>query len=1231
MDACLNASLCEQSPTVTCSWLTREVTLVSNHLAGGRRMNLWKCVQVCWRKLAVTTHPASASRFVDLAPTAEADNADIYFEALDYAINRHDVLNIALTGPYGSGKSSVIKSFLSKHPKLRALQLSLASFSAEVNSTDKTLTKREIAENKQEVERSILQQILYVLETDKLPFSRFKRIQVPKRAAIVNSFFITIGLVCVWYLFNKQADLLSGSFFKPFDASNWINYLSVSLAVLFALKIIHVVYTTSFGLSLKSLSLKDVQIAPAATSEESILNRHLDEILYFFQSTDYDIVIIEDLDRFENPDIFVTLREINGLINANEAIKRRVRFLYALRDDIFANTDRTKFFEFIVPVVPIINHSNSIDKVLEQGQRVDLHTRLNTQFIREVSRYLTDLRLIRNIFNEYVVYSVNLKAHGEGLLDPNKLLAVLIYKNVIPKDFAALHRQEGTLSRILARYEDYVSKIEGDIRAEVSKIETDLKIGDAQMLRDQSELRKVYAMEIIRRIPHGHAHLRTSNGNIKLNDLPESEALETLIAQKTAITGHGSQIDLSDLEDSLDPFRSFIQRRTDIDRKSSAFKQSSEKRLRELKAQLASLRTRRFNEVVRESAELIEKVFAEVGENRDLLKYLILEGYLDDTYYQYISLFHAGRLSPNDNNFLVQIRGYTNPAPDYQLDNIAEVIASMREQDFGHHFVLNRHIFDYLLMDLGGNSKRLSDAANFIATHFQECGPFFRSYYAKGSKVENLTRTLMSIWPGFTSVALSEPEGAPHAARILAYAPDQMLKNTSVAESLRSFLSDHLRQVLVEDVRFDYDRLRTLALEIGDVGSLEDFPEVLSFIGQEGLYRISSENIRNIVRLVISWKDLVNLERRNFSTLKEINDPSLLKRIDANFRAYLSDVLLALPENTEEEATVVIEVLNRDDVELELRAEFLKKQTVTFSSFDDIPAAFHRSVLEEKQIEISWENCVGFMGSEQYDQNLLTAYLRDKEIAAVLSRRPVPSDDASIGIRRFLVGNNAFELQIYQSYVRQLPRYFTYIPEVDANKIKILIEERKIDFTPQNFENLQNVELKVLFIAANFTAYEAKKGDYAFGDEFRANLLQSGITDAQKLKLIGDMDQSYIAGTASVAADVSSIFDRNPIDSPDYSAEFIKAVILNSRDIKVQISLLNKLHSALSVPDVREVLRRLPGSYQDIATFARSPKIENNDMNQQLAAWLKDRNIISSFGNTLLGVEIRIHTFKKEP
>ena len=61
---------------------------------------------------------------------------------------------------------------------------------------------------------------------------------------------------------------------------------------------------------------------------------------------------------------------INSLVNGNVGVRRKVRFLYALRDDMFSNTDRTKFFEFIIPVVPIINSSNSIDMVLKQGKRL---------------------------------------------------------------------------------------------------------------------------------------------------------------------------------------------------------------------------------------------------------------------------------------------------------------------------------------------------------------------------------------------------------------------------------------------------------------------------------------------------------------------------------------------------------------------------------------------------------------------------------------------------------------------------------------------------------------------------------------------------------------------------------------------------------------------------------------------------------------------------------------------
>ena len=49
--------------------------------------------------------------------------------------------------------------------------------------------------------------------------------------------------------------------------------------------------------------------------KRQIFNRHLDEILYFFQATEYDVVIIEDLDRFGTSKVFLKLRELNFLLN----------------------------------------------------------------------------------------------------------------------------------------------------------------------------------------------------------------------------------------------------------------------------------------------------------------------------------------------------------------------------------------------------------------------------------------------------------------------------------------------------------------------------------------------------------------------------------------------------------------------------------------------------------------------------------------------------------------------------------------------------------------------------------------------------------------------------------------------------------------------------------------------------------------------------------------------------
>ena len=108
---------------------------------------------------------------------------------------------------------------------------------------------------------------------------------------------------------------------------------------------------------LNKLNLKDGEID--IKEDTSIFNKHLDEIIYFFRATPYNVVIIEDLDRFETPDIYLKLRELNQLINESKEINRHIVFVYAVKDDVFVDEARTKFFDYIITIIPVINPSNS--------------------------------------------------------------------------------------------------------------------------------------------------------------------------------------------------------------------------------------------------------------------------------------------------------------------------------------------------------------------------------------------------------------------------------------------------------------------------------------------------------------------------------------------------------------------------------------------------------------------------------------------------------------------------------------------------------------------------------------------------------------------------------------------------------------------------------------------------------------------------------------------------------
>ena len=182
----------------------------------------------------------------------------------------------------------------------------------------------------------------------------------------------------------------------------------------------------------------------------------------------YKFVIFEDLDRFENTEIFIKLRELNTIINNYEKIKQRVVFIYALRDEVFSDSSRTKFFEFIIPVIPVINSQNSNDIFLQKQKDApnSALSKLDEHLLNDIGLYVDDMRLLTNTINEFRIYDEKIneqfyKSPSTEPHDRNKIFALILYKNLYPKDFADLSQNKGFLYSIFkSREKMYKKEIE---------------------------------------------------------------------------------------------------------------------------------------------------------------------------------------------------------------------------------------------------------------------------------------------------------------------------------------------------------------------------------------------------------------------------------------------------------------------------------------------------------------------------------------------------------------------------------------------------------------------------------------------------------------------------------------------------------------------------------------------------------------------------------------------------
>ena len=375
-------------------------------------------------------------------------------------------------------------------------------------------------QNLEAVEKEIIRQLSFGKLSENVPISFLSKFKTRLCDTFVISLYLSPLLVLVLSSFFIKDEIVHLFNYTPVSTLTKLFVLTVITAVY----IFIFIKFLSPRLRFKHLSLSSLSISVEQKESDNIIDAYLDEITYLFEQSNCKYVIFEDLDRGNNPEVFTHLRNLNIVLNNDIRCKnkkrcfwkrcqRKIVFIYLLRNDLLSPQDMVKFFDFTISITPYAassniayhalkirdelyayykkieddesredeliasqdvgdnvpadqqdkNSKNSLESKIFKKSDFFKEEALDNDFIISVSRFVGDLRNVKQIFNDYQL----LLGNFEFLFDDSKSIAknifsISILKNYYPSDYNQLLSNNGKLYELMNRQGEYLSFVEAN-------------------------------------------------------------------------------------------------------------------------------------------------------------------------------------------------------------------------------------------------------------------------------------------------------------------------------------------------------------------------------------------------------------------------------------------------------------------------------------------------------------------------------------------------------------------------------------------------------------------------------------------------------------------------------------------------------------------------------------------------------------------------------------------------
>lgn len=1157
--------------------------------------------------------------FQKLTPTTSVD-LGIYQDAFEFIFKNDDIRNIAISGAYSSGKSSMLESLKIKFNNKKFINISLAHL--------KPHSKKETEQDNTFLEGKIINQLIHQIPSENIPQTNFSiKKNVTQCSIIKLTIQITIFILFSAQIFFFEKWKIFLSDIRPLLCDNLFTFLSgwpsllISGSILSVLGFVFIYNFVSLLLNkklFKKVKVQGTEIEIFAGSKDSYFDKYLNEVLYLFKNSGADIIAFEDIDRFDCHVIFERLREINFLINRSNT-QCITRFIYLLRDDIFISKDRTKFFDFIIPTIPVLDGSNSIEEILRLFKSRNLNNEFNADFLQSLSLYIDDMRILKNVYNEFVVYDNKLNTIE---LDTNKLLAIITYKNLFPRDFSELQIGKGYIAAIFANKERFVQSEIDTTNTQVQELQGKLDLVVSEVAKDLQEL------DVLRQE--------------KINkDYNNQRRITEEIDERKRICGEVRA-------DTIEKLRATIL---------------------ELEKAIQTLHSKKLNEIV--TRENIESLFDVTSTNKagekitfdeikhdeyvPLLRYLIRNGYIDETYPDYLTFFYANSLSIEDKTFLRSISDKRPKPFSYCVRDAKKVLSRLTPRDFDQIETLNFDILCELLESscyaehLVGLISQLKKSKNY---------QFIIDFFETNRQQPAFVKVINANWPEFFSLMLNDVNFTEkfikdYTLLTIYNSSEEDITKINKANILTSYISNNktFSSIPEKSIKRLIHVYKLIGVSFAAIEYQESAKDLFFEVYNNSLYSITIDNITLILNKILGASENT-INTKNFSLIFKEKESPLYHYVVDNLPIYLEALLNNYSSFYDDEIPYTF-ILNNDSISIKQKIRYIKKSNTKIPNITAIEKKnLWSTLLNSSSVLATTTNFLEYFShTQQYDESLITFTNKNTFEIKLIDN----SEDSLLDtLFDETVTCNELDNARYSQILSQLNYIYKSDPpkSIDQDKVDIVIDLKIFKMTSDMLLTVREVYPRNIlkFIISNFSEYVKIFPSIPFNNQEFSQVLSSDLTDEQKLTILNLNSASVSAFGDNYSEEIVGHILQHNLDESEIQrillsyAEHdssVKNTVLNialnkrheiiDGSFQLPIELYNDIFKSdhiegdikieffiILLPDIDRDTCNLYLKFLQLPEFKkllskRSKRIKVNDINEKLLSVFKDKGWIKEF------------------